>query len=74
VKLPTPSFKSRPRIWRLEAPGMTETAGVTLAGSAIGVHGWKSKAEERVVSRDGAVRVTVKAASAVGSLFDRRLA
>jgi hypothetical protein len=61
------------RIWRLEAPGMTATAGVTLAGSAIDAHGWKPKAEERVASREGAVRVTVKAASAVGMLFDRRL-
>ena len=61
------------KIWRLEAPGMTATSGVTLAGSAIDAHGWKPRAEERVASRDGAVRVTVKAASAVGLLFDRRL-
>ena len=62
------------KLWRLEAPGLTATAGVTLAGAAIEAHGWKPRAEERIKSRNGIVTVTVKAASAAGLLFDRRLA
>jgi len=61
------------KLWRLEAPGLTATAGVTFAGSAIESRGWEPGSEEHVESRDGAVRVAVKAASAVGVLFDRRL-
>jgi hypothetical protein len=70
VRIPSPSGAS---VWRLEAQAMTATAGVTLAGSAIEAHGWEPKGVERVEGRDGAITVSVKAASAVAVLFDRRL-
>lgn len=62
------------KLWRLEAPGLTATAGVTLAGSSIDPRGWKPKIEDRIEHRDGAVTIPVKAASAVALFFDRRLA
>ena len=70
LRIPSPGGA---KVWRLEAPGMTATAGVTLAGAAIDSRMWKPNTEERIASRNGAVMVPVKAASAVGVLFDHRI-
>jgi hypothetical protein len=60
-------------LWRLEAPSLTATTGVTLAGAAIdAAHGWKAKAEEHVKSRDGSLGFTVKAASATALFIGHR--
>jgi hypothetical protein len=62
------------KVWRLEAPNLTATTGVTLAGATIdAVHPWKAKREERIPSRDGFVSVTVKAPSAIALFADGRL-
>jgi hypothetical protein len=72
VRIPSPQAAA---LWRLEAPSLTATAGVTLAGAAIdAAHEWKPKVEERVESKDGSVNFTVKAASAVALFIGPRSA
>jgi len=62
------------RIWRLEAPCLTATAGVTLAGTSVFASPpWKPRHEERFASRAGVVSVTVRPASAAALFFDRQL-
>jgi hypothetical protein len=51
--------------WRLEAPAMEATSGVTLAGAAIGEHAvWSPQVAERLEIAPGRVRVRVPAANA----------
>jgi hypothetical protein len=53
-------------VWRLEAPSLTATSDITLAGAPIEAGAqWKPKHEERVPSSAGNVVIDVKAASAV---------
>lgn len=53
-------------VWRLEAPSLTATSGVTLADAPIDAAvRWKPKREERVRSSGGSVIINVNAASAV---------
>jgi hypothetical protein len=67
--------KSGVRIWRLEAPGLTATTEVTLAGAPIeATHPWKPRREERIASHEGFVDLSVRAASAVVLFSDGRLA
>ena len=61
------------KVWRLEAPGLTATADVRLAGAALTAEAWRPKLEERIESRGGGVSILVKAASAAALFFDRRL-
>jgi hypothetical protein len=61
------------KVWRLEAPNLTATADVTLAGSVITAHGWKPTREDRIESHDGSANVVVKAASAAALFFEHRL-
>jgi len=62
------------RVWRLEAPGLTATTGVTLAGNPLEAsRPWTPRREERVASRHGAVSIAVKSASAAALFFDERL-
>jgi hypothetical protein len=67
--------RSGVRLWRLEAPGLTATTEVTLAGAPVeAAHPWKPRHEERVPSHGGFVDLKVSAASAVVLFFDGRLA
>ena len=72
VRIPS---RSGVRIWRLEAPGLTATTEVTLAGAPIeAAHPWKPRREERIASHQGFVDLRVRAASAVVLFSDGRLA
>lgn len=63
------------KAWRLEAPSLTATADVTLAGSSIGAaQGWAPKHEESIESHDGYLNIEVKGASAVVLLSEGRFA
>ncbi len=67
--------KSGVRIWRLEAPGLTATTEVTLAGASMeATHPWKPRREERIASREGFVDLKVSAASAAVLFSGGRLA
>ena len=70
LKLAIPS-KHGAKLWRMEAPDLTATAGVTLAGTEIRPgEAWKPHREERIASKGGVVRVTLQAASGAALLFD----
>ena len=59
------------RLWRLEAPDLTATTHVTLAGAAIRPsEAWRPHREERIASKGGVVRVTLEAASGAALFFD----
>jgi hypothetical protein len=63
------------KIWRLDAPGLTATAGVTLAGAALDAAlPWKPDHEEIVASEAGFVTFKVSGASAVALFSEDRLA
>jgi hypothetical protein len=63
------------KIWRLEAPSLNATTGVTLAGATIdAAQPWKPKREEHVASQAGFVTIKVSAASAVAIFFSDCLA
>ena len=52
--------------WRLEAPSLDATEGVTLAGASIEPHAvWAPKAVEHLGIKNGVVQLAVPAASAV---------
>jgi hypothetical protein len=63
------------KIWRLEAPSLTATSGVTLAGAPLdAANPWKPIREERVTSEAGFLTFNVGAASALALFSDNRLA
>jgi hypothetical protein len=52
--------------WRMQAPALDSTEGVTLAGAQIQAHAkWKPKVVEHVAVRNGIPCLRVPAASAV---------
>ncbi|MGB7190727.1 MAG: glycosyl hydrolase family 79 C-terminal domain-containing protein [Acidobacteriaceae bacterium] len=54
----------RATLWRLEAPSLTATSGVTLAGTTfLAGETWKPLREESVAVRAGAIQVTLPPAS-----------
>lgn len=58
------SSTSSARLWRLEAPDLTATTGVTLAGAVFrSGEPWRPLHEERIRSTAGVVAVQVSAAS-----------
>ena len=62
------------RLWRLQAPDLTATSGVSLAGATIEVgHEWKPKDEEHLPSRVGKVQAILPHASAAVLFFDHGL-
>jgi hypothetical protein len=66
--------RSAARLWRLQAPELTATAGVSLAGAAIvSEHPWEPRNEENLPNPDGRVQVTVSGASAAVIFFDHHL-
>jgi hypothetical protein len=67
--------KHEAKIWRLEAPSLTATAGVTLAGALLdAANPWKPIREEHVTSEAGFLTFKVGEASAVALFSDNRLA
>jgi hypothetical protein len=53
------------KAWRLQAPGLTATSGVTLAGAEIAPdQPWKPDHEEHLASHDGQVEIEVGRGSA----------
>ena len=62
------------RLWRLQAPDLTATSGVSLAGATIEVgHEWKPKEEEHLPSRVGKVQAILPHAAAAVLFFDHGL-
>ncbi len=62
-------------LWRLEAPALTATTDVTLAGAAIKPGAaWKPLREERVTGRSGQAHFVVRASSAAILFSTARLA
>ena len=62
------------KVWRMQAPGLTATAGVTLAGTEIkpGIP-WQPSHEENLASRNQAVQIDVEPGSAAALFFDGRI-
>jgi hypothetical protein len=59
------------RAWRLEAPALDSTEGVTLAGAPIREHAhWHARASEPVAVNQGIPRIRVRAASAALVFLD----
>ncbi len=50
--------------WRLQAPAVDSTEGVTLAGAEIRAGEWSPRESEPVAVRDGAARIRIPASSA----------
>ncbi len=72
VRIPS---KTGVRIWRLEAPGLTATTEVALAGAPVeATRPWKPQREERAASQEGFVELKVGATSAAVVFSDGRLA
>lgn len=62
------------RLWRLQAPNLTATSDVSLAGAAIEVsQTWEPRKVEHLPSRAGKVQVILPHASAAVLFFDRGL-
>jgi len=65
LSIRTPRGVKTATVWRLRAPGLDATEGVTLAGAAVSEHGvWAPKTIELIAVRDGFARLRVPAASA----------
>ena len=62
------------KLWRLEAPSLTATSEVTLAGATIkpGTT-WQPQREERLTSKDGQVCVALPAGSGAALFFEGSL-
>lgn len=51
-------------VWRMQAPALSATQGVTLAGAQIRPHAqWNPRSEERVEARKGVIHLRVPSAS-----------
>jgi hypothetical protein len=64
VSLRVPGNVHKANAWRLQAPALDSTEGVTLAGAGIRAGEWSPKVAEPVAIRDGAARIRVPASSA----------
>jgi hypothetical protein len=71
ISIRTPGTVKSARAWRLEAPALDATGGVTLAAAAIHEHGqWRPGASEPVAITNGAPRIRVRAGSAALVFLD----
>jgi hypothetical protein len=62
------------KVWRLQAPGLTATSDVTLAGMQIKPGtAWKPLREEHIVSKDRKVQFELEPASGAALFFGGRL-
>ena len=58
------------RLWRIEAPSLAATSGVTFAGAAIAAgKQWQPRREDRIASTSGMVATTVPAVSGAVLFF-----
>ena len=65
VSLRMPGKAHKATAWRLQAPALDSTEGVTLAGAEIGAHAaWTPRVVESVAMRKGIPRIHILAASA----------
>jgi hypothetical protein len=65
VSLRMPRKANKATAWRLQAPALDATEGVTLAGAAIGAHAaWTPRVTESVSIRKGIPRIHIPPASA----------
>jgi hypothetical protein len=65
VSVRAPSGVRKATTWRLQAPALDSTEGVTLAGAEIGEHAvWSPREAERVSVKSGVARIRIPAASA----------
>ena len=65
VSLRMPGKARSAHAWRLEAPALDSTEGVTLAGAEIEAGEWSPKKIEPVAVKNGVPRIRVPASSAV---------
>ena len=73
LQISVPSTRDA-KLWRLEAPGLTATSGVTLAGAEIKPDKpWKPAHEETLASQDGQVRVAMEPGSGAALFFSGSL-
>jgi hypothetical protein len=71
ISIRAPRTIKRARAWRLEAPALDATDGISLAGAAILAHGqWQPKAPEPVAITDDVPRIRVRAGSAALVFLD----
>jgi len=62
------------KLWRLNAPGLTATSNVTLAGAEITPgKSWRPSTEERLASKNGRTQVEIAPGSAAALFFDGRI-
>jgi hypothetical protein len=62
------------RVWRLMAPDLAATSGVTLAGAVIEpAHPWKPRHEEHPPSHGGKLQLSLPGPSGAVLFFDHRL-
>jgi hypothetical protein len=61
-------------VWRLKAPALTATAGVTLAGTEMTPKKlWQPSDQARLSSNNGQVQVEIEPGSAVALFFSGRI-
>jgi len=65
VSVRMPGKARKATAWRLRAPALDSTAGVTLAGAEIRDGKWSAKRSEAVAVKNGVARIRVPAGSAV---------
>lgn len=69
IHLDVPSSRTA-KLWRLEAPDLTATSGVSLAGAVLEAgQQWKPRQEEHLPSTANKVRATLRGASAAAIFF-----
>ncbi|MGB7265406.1 MAG: glycosyl hydrolase family protein [Terracidiphilus sp.] len=64
VSLRMPTKVHKATAWRLQAPALDSTEGVTLAGAEIRAGEWSPRETERVAVKSGVARIRVPASSA----------
>ena len=64
VSIRLPGQVHKANAWRLQAPALDSTEGVTLAGAEIRAGAWSPKVAEPVAVRDGIARIRIPASSA----------
>lgn len=69
IHLDVPSSRTA-KLWRLEAPDLSATSGVSLAGAVLEAgQQWKPRQEEHLPSTANKVRATLRGASAAAIFF-----
>ena len=62
------------KLWRLQAPGLTATSGVTLAGAEIKPgKTWQPSQEEHLASNNRQVQIEMEPGSGAALFFEENL-